>query len=90
MPGFDGTGPMGMGPMTGGSRGYCYPGVARGGGLPYGTWRWARYGYPTPQYGKSFVNRKQEMDFLNSEAQELKKSLEEINARIQELCDEGE
>ncbi|MFC1912011.1 DUF5320 domain-containing protein [Chloroflexota bacterium] len=23
MPGFDGTGPRGMGPMTGGVRGYC-------------------------------------------------------------------
>jgi len=23
MPGFDGTGPRGLGPMTGGSRGYC-------------------------------------------------------------------
>lgn len=23
MPGFDGTGPMGRGPMTGGGRGYC-------------------------------------------------------------------
>ena len=23
MPGFDGTGPMGAGPMTGGGRGYC-------------------------------------------------------------------
>ena len=23
MPGFDGTGPRGMGPMTGGGRGYC-------------------------------------------------------------------
>jgi len=23
MPGFDGTGPHGMGPMTGGARGYC-------------------------------------------------------------------
>ena len=23
MPGFDGTGPMGMGPMTGGGRGFC-------------------------------------------------------------------
>jgi hypothetical protein len=30
MPGFDRTGPMGMGPMTGGGRGFCafrYPGV---------------------------------------------------------------
>ena len=25
MPGFNGTGPMGMGPMTGGSRGQCNP-----------------------------------------------------------------
>ena len=23
MPGYDGTGPRGMGPMTGGARGYC-------------------------------------------------------------------
>ena len=37
MPGFDGTGPMGAGPMTGGARGYCNPsgryyGVPRFGG----------------------------------------------------------
>ncbi len=25
MPGFDGTGPMGAGPLTGGGRGYCGP-----------------------------------------------------------------
>jgi len=25
MPGFDGTGPLGMGPMTGGGRGFCNP-----------------------------------------------------------------
>ena len=25
MPGFDGTGPMGLGPMTGGGRGFCNP-----------------------------------------------------------------
>ena len=28
MPGRDGTGPMGMGPMTGGGRGYCVAPVA--------------------------------------------------------------
>ena len=31
MPGFDGTGPMGAGPMTGGGRGYC-----NAGGVGYG------------------------------------------------------
>ena len=35
MPGFDGTGPMGQGPMTGGARGYCNPGYA-GYGSAYG------------------------------------------------------
>ncbi len=28
MPGFDGTGPQGMGPMTGGARGFCNPNSA--------------------------------------------------------------
>jgi len=31
MPGFDGTGPAGMGPMTGGARGWC------GSNYPYHT-----------------------------------------------------
>ena len=29
MPGFNGTGPQGNGPMTGGVRGYCNPGYTR-------------------------------------------------------------
>lgn len=51
MPGFDGTGPKGQGPMTGGGRGYCaipvsinrpmYPGrrfFGRGGGRGQRNW----------------------------------------------------
>lgn len=41
MPGFDGTGPRGMGPMTGGGRGFCNPYSP----LYYGTW---------PSYGAGF------------------------------------
>ena len=57
MPGFDGTGPMGMGPMTGGGRGYCavpvngpvgpFVGRGRGRGRGFGrgrgwrNWYWA-------------------------------------------------
>ncbi|HOL67027.1 MAG TPA: DUF5320 domain-containing protein [bacterium] len=44
MPGFDGTGPLGLGPMTGGGRGFCalpltgYPG-------------WGTYGRFWPRWG---------------------------------------
>lgn len=45
MPGFDRTGPRGMGPMTGGGRGFC--------AMPYGAYRRSGYDlqgpyYPTP------------------------------------------
>lgn len=43
MPGFDGSGPMGAGPMTGGGRGYCNP-AAVGYGRPYGYGRGMAYG----------------------------------------------
>jgi len=42
MPGFDGTGPWGEGPMTGGGRGYCNP---AGAGYGYGPGYGAGYGY---------------------------------------------
>jgi len=35
MPGYDGRGPMGQGPMTGGGRGYCVSPVARPAGGRY-------------------------------------------------------
>ena len=46
MPGFDGTGPMGAGPMTGGARGYCNPNQsAYGPATAYGPRYWgAGYG----------------------------------------------
>jgi len=49
MPGFDGTGPRGMGPMTGGGRGFCNPrgigtGSGRGYGMGYGRGRGMGYG----------------------------------------------
>lgn len=43
MPGFDGTGPAGRGPMTGGAQGWCNPYGARYAG--YGPYRPP---YPTP------------------------------------------
>jgi len=49
MPRFDGTGPRGMGPMTGGGRGWCNPNYA--GGRPAFT---GPYPYSTP-YGTGYV-----------------------------------
>ena len=44
MPGFDGTGPMGLGPLTGRGMGYCAVPVGQSPvGFPTGTTGW---GYP--------------------------------------------
>ena len=86
-----------MGPMTGGGRGFCSPrgiGAARTYGFP----RWAGYAYP--YYGAEpfftdmapftpRMSREQEIDFLKSAAQALKKTLEGIDGRIRELTGEG-
>jgi len=45
MPGFDGTGPMGAGPMTGGGWGYCNPAGRYSGTPRYGLGRGLRGGF---------------------------------------------
>jgi len=55
MPGFDGTGPMGQGPMTGGGRGFCA--MPNRGYGPSGYSMQAPYYPPSggyPFYGRSF------------------------------------
>ena len=118
MPGFDQTGPMGAGPMTGGSRGRCNPAMAGnipayGGGYGYsrglGLRRGFRGGYgsgagrgrggsrgygwgppaPAPAYMPAYsMDAASEMDRLKADAEYLKKSLEAINKRMEELADE--
>ena len=94
MPGFDGTGPRGMGPMTGGGRGFCSPwgigAASRSYGVP------PRLGYGYPYYGAGQVapgampfapqmSREQELDFLKKQAQAMRGQLEQIESRIQQL-----
>lgn len=43
MPGFDATGPAGMGPRTGGGRGWCNPYD-----VPYAAYRPYRFSYAFP------------------------------------------
>ncbi|MBL7166948.1 MAG: DUF5320 domain-containing protein [Dehalococcoidales bacterium] len=96
MPGFNGTGPRGMGSMTGGGRGFCSPwgrgAYQRGYGVP-------RMGYGNPYYGAwpvapgnvpfaLGVSREQELGFLQQQAQVMKEQLGQIEVRIQEITTE--
>ena len=87
MPGFDGTGPRGMGPMTGGGRGYCSPRGFRAGRAPYGGRGRGGYGYGYAgrTSAPDFVSRDEEIDYLRSEAEALKRTLEEVEARVRDL-----
>ena len=91
MPGFDGTGPRGMGPMTGGGRGFCaiplrsaWPAYAgMGFNMPYAAPR------GIPYYGASpfapQISREEELNYLKSLTQSMREDLKEIEARIQEI-----
>lgn len=90
MPGFDGTGPMGMGPMTGGRRGFCSPWGMGGGRWWYGRPRWASYGYPyySPSVFSPFtprMTREREVEFLKNEAQAMRDELKELETRMGQL-----
>jgi len=92
MPGFDGTGPRGMGPMTGGGRGFCavprhgMPWSVPQSNIPWGT---PYYGVGPPTSGAMpftpQMNREQELDFLNRQAQVMKEQLEQIEAKIKQM-----
>ena len=98
MPGFDGTGPRGMGPMTGGGRGFCaipfpatWPTYMRRAayppyGVPWGT-PYYRAG-PTTPGAMPFapqMTREQELDFLKNQSEAIRGQLEQIEARMHEL-----
>jgi hypothetical protein len=111
MPGFDQTGPMGAGAMSGGGRGHCNPAMAGNipayaGGYGYGRGLGLRrgfrggcgpgkgrgraggrgYGWVPPVAGPAYpMDAASEMDMLKADADYLKKSLEAIEKRIEEL-----
>lgn len=95
MPGFDRTGPQGMGPMTGGGRGWCRrPGGGGGYGMGYGRGRGgrgfgrgARFGWgagyaapaPSPVVAQPQADT---LDTLRAEAELTRNRLAEIEQRI--------
>ncbi|MFC1967534.1 DUF5320 domain-containing protein [Chloroflexota bacterium] len=94
MPGFNGTGPGGMGPMTGGGRGFCNSG--RGFRQPFGGYGmrqggrgYARYGvrpvYPENMAAASPVELVDDLESLRQQAQDVKAQLAELQTRIEQM-----
>ena len=89
MPGFDGTGPVGMGPRTGGGRGLCSSvnpsrRIYRWGGTHRDWLSWHhRHPYSVP-YPPRF-DWEEEIDFLRSETDAIKSQLDGIKLRIKDL-----
>jgi len=98
MPRGDGTGPAGMGPMTGRAAGYCagypVPGFMNPvGGRGY--WGWARASYGWPAWGGNApaypgplaptMTAGQEVSGLKQQAEYFQNALDEINKRIGQL-----
>ncbi len=102
MPRGDGTGPDGLGPKTGRAQGYCAgyssPGFTKGRGMGRGRsrgrgFRRRYWRSPTrdPYFERPYVepaySYPQEMEYLKRYAEDLKKELEAIESRIEELSD---
>ena len=75
MPGFDKTGPNGLGPRTGRGFGPC--GYGQGRGMGYG--RGCDWGYRAP------ITSQQEKEMLTENMDALQKEMDAIKARIKEL-----
>lgn len=103
MPGGDGSGPMGMGPMTGRAAGYCtgypapgfmgsIPGRAfgRGFGRGFGGGRGWGGAYVHPYGFNPGPNPEQEAGMLKGQVEYLENALKEIKNRIAELETEKE
>ncbi len=96
MPGFDGTGPVAMGPGTGRGFGPCGAGrgravwfrrgygrgPARGSGRGFHRWWQAEAG---PFYGSMAAGPGTEKAYLKEQQEYLKAELEQMEKRIEEL-----
>jgi len=72
MPRFDGTGPMGQGPMTGRGLGSC------GGGMGYGRGQGRGFGF------RRFFSRKEEVKDLETYKEDLKAELKAVEEELRE------
>jgi len=106
MPGFNGKGPRGEGPMTGGGRGYCVSdisdnrpaGVGRG-GFPRGGGRGRAWGGGRGRgagrgFGRGYFaqgsNSQDERTYLSDHLSVLENEMREIKERLKELDNKKE
>jgi hypothetical protein len=100
MPAGDGTGPRGMGPMSGKAAGYCVEqqapgcaspgcdsGMGQGYGRGFGRGRGRRFrgGNTGISAAAPAATREQELELLKRQAEYFKTASEEISARIKEI-----
>lgn len=103
MPGFDGTGPCGYGPLTGRGFGPCRAGrfgfngrFGRGFGWGEPMRRFRSGVHPVPPYGYPYrdpryseaPSSEEEKMYLEEQLQYLEKDMEEIKARLDALSKE--
>ncbi len=105
MPGGDGTGPMGMGPMTGRGAGFCSgfstPGYTNFGGrfgMGFGFGRGRGFGRRFfisglpgwNRYGYASYSRDDEKNFLKGQAEFLENQLEQVQQQLNALNNDSE
>jgi len=83
MPGYDRTGPNGMGPMTGRGMGSCGGGLRRGFGRGFGRGRGFgfRFRFQNPQV----ISEKEEKQMLEEELKAIAEEQKEMQKRLKEL-----
>ena len=99
MPGGNGTGPMGMGPMTGRGAGFAAPGYANPTGRGFGRGRGfrqmfcatgmpggSRFGARNPGRA-NFAYEADEKEFLKRQASFLENQLYDVKKRLDEFKD---
>jgi len=91
MPGFDGTGPRGTGPMTGGGRGFCAVPLQSNWSMYMGRTAPApnNVAWGVPYYGArpfiSQMTREQELDYLKAQTQIMREQLKGLETQIERL-----
>ncbi len=90
MPRGDGTGPQGMGPMTGRGLGTCSSGVRRGLGLAVGLGLGLGLRRGFRRFWNSGQKKSDELSILKAQASTLEEDLSIIKEKINELENKGE